>query len=212
MWFSRGSRIPSESHTPLPAAGKTLAAPDLSPDDIELVHGLWLELSEALSGADLHHSDVVALALQHLQREFEGQERDEILASIRRTWVRQPEGRTGPAITKAGTTTLGIDTPMLKPITSGIRQTRRSADRTPSLQRAGDRRRRDQVLAFWSVVLTFCIPTVLLLGVIWNPSGVRGDAVMASLALLVLSRLGIALVRRGAIDHRDRQRQAGQVC
>jgi hypothetical protein len=60
------------------------------------------------------------------------------------------------------------------------------------------------VLSFWGAVLSFCIPIVLLIGAIWNPSGIKGDVVMASVAVLVLARLGIALVKRGAIDHRDR--------
>jgi hypothetical protein len=55
----------------------------------------------------------------------------------------------------------------------------------------------------WGTVLSFCIPIVLLIGVIWNPAGAKGDAVMASLAALVLARLGIALVKRGAIGRRE---------
>ncbi|MBP1599279.1 MAG: hypothetical protein H6Q05_4656, partial [Acidobacteria bacterium] len=53
MWKLRRSRNVSVDLAPLPTAGKVPAAPDLSPDDIDLVHGLWLELSEALPGDEL---------------------------------------------------------------------------------------------------------------------------------------------------------------
>lgn len=212
MWKLRGFRNVPENHTPLPTAGQESAAPDLSPEDIDLVHGLWLELSEALPGDELRHNDVVTLALHHLQGQFEGPARDGILDGIRRRHARQSGGQDSPVMFKSGTTALRIDTPSLKPFIGGSKQPRRIPGYAPSLQRTGDRRRRSQMLSFWGAVLTSCIPIVLLIGVVWNPSGIKGDAVMASLAVLVLSRLGVALVRRGAIDHRDRQRQAGQVC
>ena len=204
MWKLRRSRNVSVDLALLPTAGKVPAAPDLSPEDIDLVHGLWLELSEAIPGDELRHSDVVTLALQNLQRQFDGPARDGILDGIRKKYARQPEGRTGPATHETGTTTLRIDTPLLKPFIGGSKQGRRVQRYAPSLQRAGDRRRRSQVLSFWGAVLTLCIPIVLLIGAIWNPSGIKGDVVMASVAVLVLARLGIALVKRGAIDHRDR--------
>jgi hypothetical protein len=203
MWKLRGSRNVPEIHAPLPTA-KESSGPDLSPEDIDLVHGLWLELSDALPGDELRHSDVVTLALQHLQRQFEGPARDGILDGIRRKHTRQSGGRTGPTILRSGTAVLSIDTPMLKPSIGGNRRTRRIPGRAPSLQRKGDMRRRGQMLSFWGTVLSFCIPIVLLIGAIWNPSGIKGDVVMASLAVLVLARLGVALVKRGAIDHRDR--------
>jgi hypothetical protein len=204
MWNWRRSRIVSESHAALPEASNMPAAPDLNPDDIDLIHGLWLELSEALPHAELHHSDVLTLALQHLQRQFDGPEKAGILAGIRRMRTQHSEERLNPALLRTGTTAFRIDTPMLKPFIEGRKQTRRIPGHAPSLQRAGDRRRRNQVLSFWGAVLSFCIPIVLLIGVIWNPSGIKGDVVMASLAVLVLARLGIALVKRGAIDRRDR--------
>ncbi len=203
MWKLRGSRNVSEIQAPLPTA-KESSAPDLSPEDIDLVHGLWLELSDALPGDELRHSDVVTLALLHLQRQFEGPARDGILDDIRRKHTQQSGGRTGTTMLKSGTAALRIDTPMLKPFIGGSKQTRRIAGRARSLQKTGDRRRRGRVLSFWGTVLSFCIPIVLLIGAIWNPSGIRGDVVMASLAVLVLARLGVALVKRGAIDHRDR--------
>ncbi len=204
MWNWRRSRIVSESHAALPQASNMPAAPDLSPEDIDLVHGLWLELSEALPGDELRHSDVVTLALHHLQGQFESQARDGILEGIRRKHARQSRGQNGPATLRSGTSTVRIDTPLLKPFIGGSKQGRRIPGYARSLQRTGDRRRRSQILSFWGTVLSSCIPLVLLIGAIWNPSGIKGDVVMASLAVLVLTRLGIALVKRGAIDQRDR--------
>ena len=115
MWKLRRSRNVGEDLAPLPTAGKVPAAPDLSPEDIDLIHGLWLELSEALPGDELRHSDVVTLALRHLQRQFEGPAKNGILDGVRKKHARQSDVRTGPATHKTGTTTLRIDTPLLKP-------------------------------------------------------------------------------------------------
>jgi hypothetical protein len=44
--------------------------PDLTPEELELLHKLWLDLSQRLDDKDLHHRDVVYLALKELQREL----------------------------------------------------------------------------------------------------------------------------------------------
>src|SRR5512139_1715108 len=95
MWKLRDARNIWESHAPSPSAGKVPADPDLSPEDIDLVHGLWLELSEAVPGDELRHSDVVTLALQHLQRQFEGPAKDGILDGIQRKHALQSGGQNG---------------------------------------------------------------------------------------------------------------------
>jgi Amino acid permease len=51
--------------------------PRLWPEDVELVHQLWLEMSERL-GAKLRHRDVVGLALHHLEKAVKGPDADEI--------------------------------------------------------------------------------------------------------------------------------------
>ena len=51
--------------------------PRLWPEDIELVHELWLELSKVDVGHKLHHRDVVGYALKRLKEEYEsGQKLD----------------------------------------------------------------------------------------------------------------------------------------
>jgi hypothetical protein len=57
-------------------------APDLSPDDVELVHRLWLECVRA-SNPQVHHRDVVAVALRDFEARLEGSERESLLARMR---------------------------------------------------------------------------------------------------------------------------------
>jgi hypothetical protein len=46
-------------------------APRLTPKEIDLLHRVWLELSEQTGGQELHHHDIVHFALDELQREIE---------------------------------------------------------------------------------------------------------------------------------------------
>jgi amino acid transporter len=51
--------------------------PRLWPEDVDLVHDLWLELSEVSGlGARLHHRDVVGIALRRLKRDLHGEHRN----------------------------------------------------------------------------------------------------------------------------------------
>jgi hypothetical protein len=54
--------------------------PRLWPQDIELVHGMWLKLSEKF-GANLHHRDVVSVALRRMNHELE-RNQDGVVADI----------------------------------------------------------------------------------------------------------------------------------
>ena len=54
----------------------------LSPDDVELVHRLWLDCVRAGSPR-VHHRDVVAVALRDFEARLEGAERESILARMR---------------------------------------------------------------------------------------------------------------------------------
>jgi hypothetical protein len=56
--------------------------PRLWPEDINLVHNMWLELSEKYAGAKLHHRDIVGVALRRMQDQLESGERDEIVHDI----------------------------------------------------------------------------------------------------------------------------------
>src|SRR5215467_10280677 len=57
--------------------------PRLWPEDVDRLHNLWLRLSEETSvGSKLHHRDVVGLALQRLEQEFDTEQRSRILAEV----------------------------------------------------------------------------------------------------------------------------------
>ena len=56
-------------------------APDLSPGDLELVHRLWLECVRSTS-PQLHHRDVVAVALEDFEARLGGPERTSLLARL----------------------------------------------------------------------------------------------------------------------------------
>ena len=56
--------------------------PRLWPQDIDLLHNLWLELSAAGPKHRLHHRDVVGLALRRLQADLRGQDRNRIIAAV----------------------------------------------------------------------------------------------------------------------------------
>jgi hypothetical protein len=59
--------------------------PRLWPEDVDLLHDIWLELSRTESlGSRLHHRDVVGVALRRLQGQLTGGERDNLLETIRK--------------------------------------------------------------------------------------------------------------------------------
>jgi hypothetical protein len=57
-------------------------APTLSPDDVQLVHRLWLNMRRDPSVFDLHHSDIITYALTRLAGQY-AREKDEILRELR---------------------------------------------------------------------------------------------------------------------------------
>jgi hypothetical protein len=57
-------------------------APSLSPDDVQLVHRLWLNMRRDPSVADLHHSDIINYALTRLAGQY-AREKVEILRDLR---------------------------------------------------------------------------------------------------------------------------------
>ena len=57
-------------------------APNLSPDDVQLVHRLWLNMRRDPSMPDLHHSDIITYALSRLAANY-ARENQEILRDLR---------------------------------------------------------------------------------------------------------------------------------
>ena len=48
-------------------------APSLTEDDVELIHDIWLKVSNVPSRRRVHHRDVVRVALNRLRRDLRGQ-------------------------------------------------------------------------------------------------------------------------------------------
>jgi amino acid transporter len=55
--------------------------PRLWPEDIDIVHELWLELSEKYAGAKVHHRDIVGVALRRMRQQIQS-EREEVVRDI----------------------------------------------------------------------------------------------------------------------------------
>jgi hypothetical protein len=57
--------------------------PRLWPEDIELVHDMWLTLSSPeIAGAKLHHRDVVGVALRRMKKDLESNAPQEVIADL----------------------------------------------------------------------------------------------------------------------------------
>jgi amino acid transporter len=76
--------------------------PHLRPEDVHLVHRLWLDLTRFREFKNLHHSDILSIALTRFARDYAGRDRDEILKALRRgptdqRFGPQPGGTLPPA-------------------------------------------------------------------------------------------------------------------
>jgi hypothetical protein len=71
-------------------------APTLTSGDLDLIHRLWLE-AVAEVGIDVHHRDVVRVALEKLQREIEGGSRRDAMARIAKQARKQGQRPAEPA-------------------------------------------------------------------------------------------------------------------
>jgi len=58
--------------------------PQLTSKEIDLLHGLWLELSNDVAPEELHHHDVVHLALEELDRDMQTARRKVIIEALRK--------------------------------------------------------------------------------------------------------------------------------
>jgi amino acid transporter len=56
--------------------------PRLWPEDVDLVHKLWLELSERYGGSKLHHRDIVGVALRRMHEQLESGQSEEVVKDI----------------------------------------------------------------------------------------------------------------------------------
>jgi hypothetical protein len=59
--------------------------PRLWPEDVELLHDIWLNLSEAEQlGSRLHHRDIVGVALRRLRHDLQNEDRDRVVSEVQR--------------------------------------------------------------------------------------------------------------------------------
>jgi amino acid transporter len=59
--------------------------PPLTEQEVSKVHEIWLQLTDKPGGHNLHHKDVIAIALDLLEREISGKEWKEIMAQVGRS-------------------------------------------------------------------------------------------------------------------------------
>jgi phosphatidylethanolamine-binding protein (PEBP) family uncharacterized protein len=57
-------------------------APRMRPEDVNLMHKVWLDITRDPRFAGAHHYHVVALALEQLQHELKGGTREELLDKL----------------------------------------------------------------------------------------------------------------------------------
>jgi hypothetical protein len=56
--------------------------PRLRPQDVELMHKLWLEITSDPKFAGAHHYHIIALALEELKRELDTEQKEQLLAKL----------------------------------------------------------------------------------------------------------------------------------
>jgi amino acid transporter len=88
-------------------------APNLSPDDVQLVHRLWLNMRRDPSVPDLHHSDIITYALTRLAGQY-AREKQDILRDLRSYRANRTMKMSHPDLT-ANTTLPGAQPKAHKP-------------------------------------------------------------------------------------------------
>jgi amino acid transporter len=58
-------------------------APRLTPKEIDLLHKIWLQLSDQMPGQEIHHHDIVHFALDEVERELAQGHEQEVLERLR---------------------------------------------------------------------------------------------------------------------------------
>ena len=68
--------------------------PRLWPEDIDLAHNLWLELSAMEPGSKLHHRDIISVALRRMSEELHSERSGEVVDAV----TREVEGAANHAV------------------------------------------------------------------------------------------------------------------
>src|SRR5262245_38066030 len=72
-------------------------APHLTPKEIDLLHGMWLQVSSEVAPDEIHHHDVVHFALEELAHDINNSERREVVNRLKRQLHKIRDRRT-PAL------------------------------------------------------------------------------------------------------------------
>jgi amino acid transporter len=56
--------------------------PRLWPEDVDIVHEMWLDISDKYAGSKLHHRDIVGVALRRMREQLNSSERDNVVHDI----------------------------------------------------------------------------------------------------------------------------------
>jgi amino acid transporter len=72
-------------------------APHLTPKEIDLLHSLWLQISNQVAPEEIHHHDVVHFALEELREDLSNSQREEVLHRLRHHLQEIKERRTPKA-------------------------------------------------------------------------------------------------------------------
>jgi amino acid transporter len=59
-------------------------APRLTDKEIDLLHGIWLDLSKEVAPEELHHHDIVHIALEELHKNIQDGQRIEVIQALRK--------------------------------------------------------------------------------------------------------------------------------
>ncbi len=72
-------------------------APRLTSKEIDLLHGIWLELSSDVAPNEIHHHDVVHFALNELKQELSHEQRAQVIARLKQHLQEIKDRRALPA-------------------------------------------------------------------------------------------------------------------
>ena len=64
-------------------------APQMSEEDVNLIHELWLKMTSQLGWEHLHHKDVVSIALALLKEDHKSEQQAALLEDLRRGLLQQ---------------------------------------------------------------------------------------------------------------------------
>jgi amino acid transporter len=56
--------------------------PRLWPEDVDLVHEIWREISDQYAGAKVHHRDIVGVALRRMREQMHSGQRDDVIHDV----------------------------------------------------------------------------------------------------------------------------------